>query len=479
MNRSSVDPSAHTRQYPGTWRLSLRWRLLGATGVALVVALSAAGWVLSNLFHDHVQQQFELDLQRQLNLLTAQVDVNGVESPQTPSTLVDPRWHTPYSGLYWQVESVGEATGQAKVVQRSRSLWDQVLNVPQDRLEVGVIHRHRITLSGTTDQTLEVMERTVRVEGEPGKAPRWRVMVAADTQPLDQAAARFTRELASYLLILALSLMGVAWAQVMLGLAPLQRLQEAVQALRLGRSARLDGLFPKEVEPLVDDFNRVLDHNHQVVERSRQLAGNLAHAIKTPLAVMRNLAGGLPASSQDAARQFQEQIQHMQAQVEWQLGRARVAGAGVPGLRTPVAPVIEGLARVMRKVHADREGKGPLTIQLPPMPPEQSFGGEKQDLQEILGNILDNACKWARAQVRVSAHAQAGQLLIDVEDDGPGLDEEQRRVVFERGVRIDERTPGSGLGLDIVRELVQLYRGQVQLDESPLGGLRVTLSLPS
>ena len=305
----------------------------------------------------------------------------------------------------------------------------------------------------------------------------WRLVVAADESALDAAVADFSGQLALFLSILAAALLLAAWLQVSLDLRPLRTLHDSLRAVREGRAQRLQGAYPSEVEPLAQGFNRVLDQNEQVVARARQLAGNLAHAIKTPLAVMANLADDEAIERAALARQLREQVGQIRQQVDWHLHRARSSRAGLPGLQAAVQPVVEGLARVMRKVHAHREGRPELTLEVEPIPAGLCFAGEEQDLQEMVGNLLDNGCKWARSRVRVQVAVQQGLLLIVIEDDGPGLSSAQRQAVFERGVRADERTPGSGLGLAIVRETAGLYQGSVALEPSELGGLRAELRL--
>jgi signal transduction histidine kinase len=233
---------------------------------------------------------------------------------------------------------------------------------------------------------------------------------------------------------------------------------------------------------LVDDFNAVLDGNAEVVERARTQAGNLAHAVKTPLAAMAQAAAAARSRPQALAELpalVAEQVALARRQVDWQLSRARAAAAlAVPGMRAPVAPVVAGLVRVLERVYAERG----LRLDVARIAPTLAFAGEAQDLQEMLGNLLDNACKWARAEVRVVASLDGGtaaspRLRLMVEDDGPGIAAEQRDRVLARGERLDESSPGSGLGLAIVRDLARLYGGSITFDEAPGGGLRATLEL--
>lgn len=454
------------------WTASLRWRLLLAALLAVSLALVLAGVVIARLFERHVTQQFDLRLQDQLTQLLAALEPDADGQPVLARPLADPRWQRPYGGLYWQVQAVGRA--EAEPALRSRSLWDERLALADDALPDGALHRH--ALPGPAGQRLRALERAVQWDEQ---GPRWRVVVAADTRELEQARAAFHGALALSLAGLGAALLAAVAAQLWLGLRPLRALQQALHAVRGGHQTRLQGRFPAEVQPLVDDFNRVLAYDEQVVERARRLAGNLAHAIKTPLAVMATLAEELRPREPAAAAALQEQVQRLREQVDWHLRRARAASGTHPSRQTAVQPVLEGLFRVMRKVHAARaEGAGELELTLQGEP-EAVFAGEAQDLQEMAGNLLDNACKWARRRVRVSVRREGRRLLLTVDDDGPGLTPEQCRQVLARGVRADERVPGSGLGLDIVREVASLYGGSLTLARAPLGGLRAQLELPA
>jgi signal transduction histidine kinase len=373
-------------------------------------------------------------------------------------------------------------------VQRSRSLWDTTLKLPADPLSDGEVHAHQS--AGPQGATLLVLERSVHAPDTPARS--WRLMVAADTRSTQDAVNRFDNVLIFSLSALLLLLVLAAFAQVYVGLRPLRSLEQALKDLREGRSQALQGHFPQELLPLTDDFNRVLERQAQTLARARQQAGNLAHAVKTPLAVLsqavsQSQAGSAGTSPAPLAQLVQEQVALAKRHIDWHLARARSAGAQrLPGQRTQVAPALAGLVRVMQRVHAARE----LRIELDaPVPAEARdaglvFAGEEQDLQEMLGNLLDNACKWARHQVRVQALAlprgnAGGQLLVRIEDDGAGIDESLRLQVMSRGVRADKSVPGSGLGLAIVADLVALYGGSLQLGQSALGGLKVELLLPS
>ena len=460
---------------------SLRFRLLAATLLGLSLALVLAGLVLNGLFHEHVLRQFEKSLAQQLTQVTARLSVNAQGQPVVDAlALSDPRWQRPLSGLYWQLDELTPGQVQPGVL-RSRSLWDTQLVLPPDVLRDGETHAHE--LPGPGDTRLRVLERTVR----PDERLRWRLSVAGDLKDTHEAVAGFQRVLGVSLAALLVLLLAAAWAQVALGLRPLQALHQSLQSVRAGRSPRLQGDFPSEVQPLVSDFNSVLDRNDEVVSRARTQAGNLAHALKTPLTVL----GQAAHASEDSglALLVKEQVQAARRHIDWHLARSRMAATvGLPGQRVPVVPTLQGLVRVMQRVHADRG----LSISWDDADAQVQFAGEAQDLQEMLGNVLDNACQWAHSAVRIRVMPWADgvptgtrdegprRCRIDIEDDGPGMSPAQMPQVLQRGVRLDESVPGSGLGLAIVRDLVDVYGGELSLQTPSSGaGLQVTLVLPA
>ena len=448
-------------------RRSLRVRLLVGSLVWILGALSLTGYVLADLFRQHAAARFEAELRIHLDQLTANIETAADVPPRLSAELSDPRLRRPYSGLYWQVDQTGPAARIA--ILRSRSLWDATLRVPADSPADGELHVHHI--DGPDGEALMMVERVVVLPDGPDRP--FRLIVAADERIMTAPVREFVGLLAIALGVLATGLLAAVALQIVVGLAPLRRLRSGLVAVREGRSRRLDGAFPSEIQPLVDELNTVLQHDAEVVARARTQAGNLAHAIKTPLAVLGNAAAREPGA---LARLVAEQVATAQRQVDYHLARARAAAAiQVPGLRTPMRPVLDGLLRVMRRVHAERR----LQIGIEAFGGEMAFRGEEQDLQEMLGNLLDNACKWAKSRVDVSGSADDGRIAIVIDDDGPGLPSGQRETMFARGMRADEQVPGSGLGLGIARDLARLYGGDVVLAESPAGGLRVMLALPA
>lgn len=448
---------------------SLRLRLLVGTLCWIAVSILAAGWGLDQLFERHITAQFNAGLQTHLDQLTAHLDIDEQDQPQLKVPLSDPRFNKPFSGLYWQIDRLASPGRAAQIgALRSRSLWDQTLRVPDAPQIAGRASSAR--LSGAQGMPLGARVLTLSIDGQP-----LRLAVAADEALLREPIRNFRRTLWLALLLLGGGLALAALLQVLVGLAPLRGLQAALARVRRGETPRMNGRFPSELRPLVDEFNQVLTQNDALVERARTQAGNLAHALKTPLAILANAARRENPGT-ELGRLVAEQVELARRQVDTHLARARSAAlARRSSCATPLAAVVDGLVRTLQRIHAGR----PVRIDAAPIDASLAFRGEAQDLQEMLGNLLDNACKWARSHIVVSADALGGQLRIRVEDDGPGVAVAQRPAILQRGVRADERTPGSGLGLSIVSDLAQLYEGTLALDDSALGGLRVELTLPA
>ncbi|MBP8182662.1 MAG: sensor histidine kinase [Rhodoferax sp.] len=457
------------------WRHSLRIRLLAGTLFWVAGTILVAGWGLGNLFRQHVEAQFHAELRTHLDQLTAHITLDAQGRAQLALPLSDPRFGRPYSGYYWQVEEVSLGTIPATALLRSRSLWDVALVVPVDTLQVGDIHVHQVV--GPQGKRLGLVERSVRIDDGPdGKPHTLRLLAAANADLMVEPVSRFNGALWLALGVLGAGLVLAVVVQVSVGLLPLRALRTALARVRGCETPRLAGDFPVEVMPLVEDFNTVLAHNADVVERARTHAGNLAHALKTPLSVLTNAAHTKDQQDPELARLVLEQIGLARRQVDYHLARAQAAAATrVPGAKTMLLPVVEGLVRVMQHIHAQRE----IAITVQPWPAALAFRGEAQDLQEMLGNLLDNACKWAAHRVNIHAHTDGAMLTLTLDDDGRGLDTPQREAVLRRGVRADEQVSGSGLGLAIVDDLAKLYGGRVELLDSPLGGLRAALTLPA
>ena len=439
---------------------SLGFRLAAGAVLWITAALVVAGFVLSGLFRDHVEQSFERELVVQLDRLAAVSRVGPKGTLELKRVIVDPRFFDAYSGWYWQI------AGPDGPIFRSRSLWDQALAVDRGTLPADTIERYATT--GPNDQTLWGLRRNITL---PGSQTVYQITVAADVAETRAAIEGFNTTLALSLVVLGVGLFAAVVIQVRYGLSPMRRLRRALADVRAGSTARLVGRFPDEVTPLADELNALLDHNAAVVERARTHTGNLAHALKTPLSVIANAAAEGDGALADTVRQ---QAARMGGLVDHHLARARTAAASVIGARTDARAVGEELRRTLARLYPDRD-----IVIVGDDAAEAVFLGEHQDLQEMLGNLMDNACKWSRETVRVTLARRGQRLELSVEDDGPGLAPDARARVFDRGSRLDEAVPGDGLGLGIVRDVAELYGGSVSLADSTLGGLSATLDLPA
>lgn len=440
---------------------SLQRRLLLAAVLWIACALAAAAVVQTLLFRRHVEAELAERMQAHLQELVAALQSRPDGSLALRRPLTEPGFQQPLSGLYWLVRRDGE------LLFASRSLWDHVLDLPATAPGDGV---QRLQAPGPRGQSLVLWARGVTLAAD---AAPLQVLVGADASRLDVLTRAYARTLAASLAVVALTLLAAAALQVRMGLAPLRRLHAALLEFRAGRSPRLGGDYPRELQPLVDDLHGLLDENAEVVERSRTQTGNLAHALKTPLAVIANATERLPGP--DGAL-VHEQALRMAEQIELQLLRARAAAhASRKGPGCAARPVAESLRRALDRLHAHRGVA--LAVEADGEP---RFAGDARDLQDMLGNLLDNAMQWARTRVLLRLAAADGRLGLEVHDDGPGIAPAERARVLERGARLDEDRPGSGLGLTIVDELARLYGGRLALDASAsLGGLAARLDLPA
>lgn len=449
---------------------SLRLRLLAGTLAWMLVSIALAGWGLRALFGEHIAHQLQAQLVMQLDHLSAAVDWEPDGHVSVTPMAADPRLDLPLSGLYWQVDRVGAAPQAALV--RSRSLWDQVLSLPGVPVAGPGQGDRVLRLHDAQGHELLAVARVLQLPERD--APPLRLVVAGDEALMAEPIQRFTRLLLMALGMLALGLALAVALQLQLALRPLQWLHRRLAAVRSGEAAQLEGEFPQELQPLVQEFNHVLAQNADMVQRARTQAGNLAHAVHTPLAILANAAA---REETPLALLVREQVASTSRQVDYHLARARAAAAvRATGLRTPVREPVQALLRTMQRLHVERG----LRFELAPHAQDGVFRGEVEDLYELLGNLLDNAGKWARSRVVVDVRQDGDALCFTVDDDGPGIPPEESQRMFERGVQLDEQRPGSGLGLDIVRTLADTYGGSVQvLDASPLGGARLRLCLPA
>ena len=458
---------------------SLALRLFVTAAAWTAAILLVTGIVLSSLYRQTVERAFDRRLGVYIRTLVAEI-----AAPETPSfssddanerypqALGEPLFELPLSGWYWQIVRLDPQKPDTK---SSRSLWDGNLPRLGDPNAPGAGSARQGYVRGPEDQRLRLAERTIDL-GDEG---RYLVAIAGDAAEIEEEVSGFDWWLLVTFFALGVVLLLTTFFTVRFGLAPLKRITESLAAIRSGNAERLEGAFPEEIAPLARETNALIEANREIVERARTHVGNLAHALKTPLSVMMNEAAARP--DDPLSGKVREQTEIMRDQVARHLERARMAARVTSvGTVTEVVPVVAALARTMEKIHRARD----ISIEVE-APQNARFRGEAQDLEEMVGNLVDNACKWAQSRVSVevlpehTGDARAGGTVrIVVDDDGPGLSPGQREQVSRRGQRLDESKPGSGLGLSIVTELSALYGGGLTLGNAPIGGLRAELVLP-
>ena len=437
---------------------SLSRRMIGVAALWIVILLSIGGVALDRVLVSVVTNSFDTQMTYVLNSMVISAEIGPDGEVFFNKQLNDQRYLEPGSGAYWQVSAPGQETFP------SRSLWDQRLAVlpPHEDIQ---IHFYDSRDLGTT---LRVAERDIEL---PGSAAIWRFQVAEDRALLDQQIAQLRRILVRSFAILALGLVVLAALQTLYGLWPLRRIRESIAAMRAGRIDRVTTALPLEVQPMVTELNALIDHNERQAEEARRHAGNLAHALKTPLTVVLNAAR---EGSADLAPLVEREAATMRRQVDHHLARARAVGRrGHAHSRAAVWPALQSVERAVGRLHpdvrVDIDGDEDAAVRV-----------ERQDLDELLGNLIENAAKYGGGSVFVTVRRDGQAVDIVVEDDGAGIPAADRDRLFDRGARLDTSKPGTGLGLAIVRDVAEIYGGSVALDESEdLGGLAARLRLPA
>lgn len=421
------------------------------------------GAVLSNAFRMAAQNSFDAALQADMDGLIAAAEPDPNGGVMLADRFLNHNFDRVYSGLYYQIRA-GNSGGQI-----SRSLFDREIHPVNEAGKGALIWG---SAEGPENQKLRVLSRRVDLTPDTRTDADYIFLVAGDMSAVERQTREFNTTLFWSFLLLGFGLIAAILLQVKVGLAPLRKVSRSLAKIRDGEARRLDGNFPTEIAPLAGELNSLIQHSEEVVGRARTHVSNLAHFLKTPLSVLAAEADAQPGPLADMVKR---QVFSMRRQVDHYLSRARAAGSlDVLGNRTQVSAVMDDLSRVIARIHAVRG----VVIDAE-CSDEIYFRGERQDLEEMMGNLIDNGCKWARGRVRVRCQKTAGRLVLTVEDDGPGLSAEQRSQVGERGERLDETVPGSGLGLAIVRDISKLYGGFFGLDKSSLGGLLARLDLPA
>ena len=446
---------------------SLAFRLLAITTLWTAVALLITGLLLSTLFRNNAENNFDgLLLAHAYNLMGA-IDINDNGQLVGTPNLGDPQFLSPGSGWYW---SVSEAESPEKPLLHSASIAGDELKIAStDDVAFGRTFR-RTYRQSEDDRTVQRLEALLYVGDSE---TLYQVMIGGNRLDLELAVSDFNRSLLLFFALFGFGTIIATFFVIRFSLKPLDRAREALSDVRAGTSERLAGSFPNEIEPLAEEINALIGANRAVVERARTQVGNLAHALKTPLAVVINEAR---KPDKQSGRRIADQAAQMQSQIQSYLDRARIAAQrGVVTHRTDVMPVLHRLIRVMEKLSPALQFDVAT-----PAGPAPVFRGEEQDLEEVLGNLLENASRFAKSTVCVNIDqtSEEDRIKIEIADDGPGLDVGQREKALRRGERLDESSPGSGLGLAIVSDIVSEYQGQLVLSESTTGGLSVAVFLP-
>jgi len=450
---------------------SLSARLLLTSLAWSGCALIATGIILSSAFRETVEERFDETLGAYLSILIGRLaEPDGPPLRQMEPSLGDPRFLLPLSGWYWVV--VDHETGE--VILSSESLAGDTLGPEGFPDELAPGRLHTASAVGPAGEPMRVVARRIAI-GDG----RWlRVAVSGDSTAIAEDTRRFATQLAIFLGIFAAILVAMTFVQWRFSLRPLRRLRRELTAVQEGAARHVGRDYPIEIAPMAEALNALIDANHATLDRARRHVGNLAHALKTPLSVLQNDAA---QEAGPLGRSVREQAQIMQRQVRYYLERAQMAAKErMIGASTDVAGALERLRRAMSRLGERRGIEVALDIA-----GTLTFAGEQQDFEEIVGNLVDNGLKWARSRIEISVAparstfmGRANMMRIVIEDDGPGLTVAQRQAALSRGHRIDQSKPGSGLGLSIVSELVELYGGTLALEKSALGGLRVELTLP-
>lgn len=448
---------------------TLTFRIVAVSSIWAVIALVVIATVISTLFRQMSHRGFETVLSAHLFNLIASVSANEDGWLSGAPNLGDLRFSEPVSGWYWSVEPVSAGLTNSL---RSSSLAGLDLPPGDPAIRFDSDYRRQYFATGPGGEQVEVLEAEV-VLGQGDRIVRFRVM--GNLSELENEIADFTRRLLAYLALFGVGMIVINVIAILLALKPLNGIRVALANIRAGSAERLAGPFPVEIAPLAEETNALIESNRRIIERSRKQVGNLAHSLKTPLAVIMN-EGHSMADQQGEL--ISNQAAAMQNQIDHYLQRARAAAQSSSlSVRTNVNDTLSRLARVISKVTVDKE----LTLNLPEG--IVIFGGEKEDLEEIVGNLLENAAKWANRQIVVSLttidakQEDRAVFRIAIEDDGPGIPDHLARQALKRGRRLDETKQGTGLGLAIVTDLVEEYGGNLTLGKSRLGGLCVEVDL--
>ncbi|EJL6782357.1 ATP-binding protein [Vibrio sp. 378] len=431
-------------------RLSIKSRLVLAAIVWLTAMILAAGVTIPTQVYNYMVDDTRSQLSIFMDEVAAQLEVDNTGHLSLTAQLSDPRFNRPYSGLYWSAST--EAS-----LERSRSLWDK-------KIEYKGLDKDAY---GARGEKLITLEKALYLPDYDGSI---HIIIGIDEEPIKNTLQTLIGQLWLILGLLFAGVLTVILLQIAWSLSPLTKLQKELAELKSGNKKSLEETYPKEISPLIFDLNALLFHYQELLERARNHAGNLSHALKTPLSVLKNEVQTLEPEAQSRLR---APINQIQDHIDYHLGRARMAGSmNILSVKSNPADRVDAISMAFDKVYASRS----ITL-INELDSELNVAVEQTDLDEMLGNLLENGYKWANSMIRVHSSQDKENIHIIIEDDGPDIPKEKLSQVIKRGVRLDETTPGSGLGLNIVSEMAHSYRGQLTLDTSALGGLKASLVL--
>ncbi len=441
---------------------SLAVRLFFSATVWIILTLLSAGLLLSDLNKQNNLEAFDDRLNLLLETLIGGSKVDSSDGITVVTSIGEPRFFQPYSGWYWQINKGN------KTLSRSRSMWDQVFT-PDKRLIGG--RSQFIDAVGQNNKQLIEKKDLYIVEREisfPGISEPINFILSGDTFEYKENIKNFDNTLSAILIFLGVGLMMAVFLQVKFGLFPLNKIKDALFKIRNGDKKKLEAKYPLEVQPLATEINDLLEHNEKIVERARTHVGNLAHVLKTPLAVITN-------EIDKENKLLSNQIILMKKHIDRYLKKAHLESVG-KNIKSKIAflEFLNKMVLIFQKLYPNKE------IELKKGFKEFFVYGSMEDMEELIGNLIENACKWGKEKVRIKFENYGkNKVKILIEDDGPGLEKEQKNKVFTRGFRVDEQTPGSGLGLNIVKDIIEIYKGEIWLEKSSsLGGLKVNIILP-
>ena len=439
---------------------SLTKRIITLSIFWIVIALVVTAVLLGQFYREHIEEHYDAHVFTHVEELIAAVNSDSQDNLTLSRQPTDPRFHRLESGWYWEIQ------GNGVPLYKSVSLGDHAL----DLSEITIDEKHDVkVIQGPKQQKLRAQIVHVSYPFDPGSLVF--VATAPEMAIKDDVNSFYTHILTSFL-VLGIGLSVAVVMQVLLALKPLNAIQSAISNIRSGKTERLPQDFPSDVQPLVDELNFLLDHNETLLKRARNQLGDLAHSVKNPLTVIRNEARSL---SSQQGQLILDQSHVMANSIDHCLSRARIYGKqDAIGYRTSVKSVIDDLSFAIEHLHKDRN----ISIELKCIE-DQWFRGEAQDLEEMAGNLIDNAFKWAKSRVVVSCESHHNKLHLIIDDDGPGIAPEELNTITRRGRKLDQKVPGHGQGLGIAEDIANLYGGSLKLGRSSMGGLRAELHLPA